>query len=46
MASHGTCNSGHVSPCSECGVTDAPICSGRQVVTAKLKVAVDLTVCG
>lgn len=46
VASHGVCNSGHIPPCGECGVTGGTVFSGSQMVAAKLEVVVDLAVCG
>jgi hypothetical protein len=41
MASHGTCNSGHLSPCAECRVTSGAVFSGGHAVAAELEVVVD-----
>jgi hypothetical protein len=46
MASHGTCNSGHVSPCAECRVASGTVFSGGHAMAAKLEVVVDPAVCG
>jgi hypothetical protein len=46
VASHGTCNSGHIPPCGECGVTSGAVFSGSHAVAAKLEVVVDPAVCG
>jgi hypothetical protein len=46
MASHGGCNSGHIPPCGECGVTSGTVFSGGHAAAAKLEVVVDPAVCG
>ncbi len=46
VASRGGCNSGHILPCGECGVTNSTVFSGGQTVAAKLEAVVDPAVCG
>jgi hypothetical protein len=45
-ASHDHWNPSHIEPCAEGSITDLTVFTGRQAVTAKLKVVVDPSVIG
>lgn len=46
MASHGGCNSGHISPGAESGAAGFAVLVSGQAVTTELEMVVDPAVCG
>jgi hypothetical protein len=46
LASHGHWNSGHIVPCAQGGIASRAMVTGRQAMTAKLKVVVNPAMVG